>query len=255
MTTAVHHVADGPADAPVLLLSGSLGSSVDMWEPQVAPLSRRFRVVRLDHRGHGRSPVPPGPYDLPDLAGDVLALLDRLGVRRAHMAGLSLGGAVAMWLAAHAPDRIDRLALLGTSADFGDPAPWAERAATVRAHGTVAIADTVVGRWFTPGYAAANPDTVRRMRDMVAATPDEGYAACCGAIQRTDLHADLPAITAPTLVLVGADDPATPPEHAERIAAAIPGAKLTVLPDAAHLASVQQAEHVTTALLTHLDPP
>ena len=250
----LHAVQDGPSDAPVVVLAGSLGSTLQMWEPQVGALADRFRVVRYDARGHGGSPVPTGPYALDDLVDDLLALLDRLGVARAHLVGLSLGGMTAMRLAAREPSRVDRLALLCTSARFPDAAAWRERAATVRAEGTQAVAAAVVERWFTPPLRDADPALVERMRAMVAATSAEGYASCCAAIERMDLLEDLPSIAAPTLVVAGADDPATPPEHLSTIADAVPGARLLVLPQAAHLANVEQAAAVSAALLAHLDP-
>jgi 3-oxoadipate enol-lactonase/4-carboxymuconolactone decarboxylase len=237
-----------------VVLGGSLGSTLSMWDPQVEALTERFCVVRYDARGHGASPVPAGPYSLDDLADDLLALLDRLGVERAHLVGLSLGAMTAMRLAARAPSRVDRLALLCTSAGFPTSSPWAERAATVRAEGTAAIAEAVVDRWFTPRLREAEPALVERMRAMVAAIPAEGYASCCGAIERMDLRDDLARISAPTLALAGADDPATPPEHLATIAAGIPGARLLVLPQAAHLANLEQPAAVNAALLAHLDP-
>jgi 3-oxoadipate enol-lactonase len=248
----LHHVIAGPSDAPVVLLSNSLGSTLAMWDPQVPALAERFRVVRYDHRGHGGSPAPPGPYDLADVAGDALALLDRLGVERAHVCGLSLGGMVGMWLASHAPERVGRLGLLCTSAKLGPPSMWQERAATVRAEGTEAIADAGIGRWLTPGFAERRPDVAAELRAMITGQPDAGYAQLCGVIERMDLVGDLGRIAAPTLVIAGAEDPATPPEHAERIAAGVPGARLVVLDDAAHLANVEQAEAVTALLLDHL---
>jgi 3-oxoadipate enol-lactonase len=249
---AVHHTVDGPPDAPALLLINSLGSSLEMWEPLVPALAGRFRVIRYDLRGHGRSPVPPGPYDLADLGADALALLDRLGVDRAHVCGLSLGGMVAMWVAAHEPSTVDRLVLCCTSARLGPPEAWAERAGAVREGGTAAVADAVLGRWLTPGYAARHPDRVRDLRAMLVATPAQGYADCCGVIERMDLRGDLGAIDAPTLVIAGADDPATPPSHAEEIVAGIRDAQLWVLPDAAHLAAAERPEAVSALVLAHL---
>ena len=249
----VHHRVDGPSDAPALLMINSLGADLGMWEPQLPALTARFRVIRYDARGHGRSPVPPGRYALDDLGRDALDLLDHLGVVRPHVCGLSLGGMTAMWLAAYAPDRVDRLVLFCTSALLGPPSGWAERAATVRAEGTGAVADAVVARWVTPGYAAAHPEEVRRLREMVAATPAIGYAGACAAIEQMDLRPDLPRITAPTLVVAGADDPATPPEHGAAIAAAIPGARLEVVASAAHLASYEQAETANRLILEALD--
>jgi 3-oxoadipate enol-lactonase len=255
MTVEVQHVADGPADAPVVLLSNSLGSTLAMWDRQVPALAERYRVVRYDHRGHGRSPVPPGPYELEDVALDALALLDRLGVERAHVCGLSLGGMVGMWIASHAPERVDRLALLCTSAKLGPPSMWAERAAAARASGTDSLADAGVGRWLTDGFAARRPDVRAEMRAMIAGQPDAGYADCCGVIERMDQLDDLAAIRAPTLVIAGAQDPATPPaEHAEPIAARIPGARLEIVADASHMAPVEQPEVVTALLLEHLSP-
>ena len=250
----VHFVEAGPADAPVVLMAGSLGSSLEMWDPQVAALSARCRVVRYDARGHGRSPVPPGPYVIDDLVDDAVALLDRLGVARAHVVGLSLGGMTAMRLAAREPDRVDRVALLCTSAKFASPEPWAERARTVRAEGTAAIADAVVARWFTPALSERDPALVARMRQMVASTSAEGYASCCAAIQVMDLREDLGRICAPVLAIAGADDPATPPDQLAAIVDGVPGARLLVLLQAAHLANVEQAVAVDAALLAHLSP-
>jgi 3-oxoadipate enol-lactonase len=248
----VHAVVEGPPDAPVVVLSPSLGSTNAMWDPQARELSRSYRVVRYDPRGHGRSPVPPGPYDLPDLAEDVVALLDRLDVGSAHYVGLSLGGMTGMALAAAHPERVRSLVLCSTSALLGPATMWAERAAAVRAEGTASIAETVVSRWLTPGYAAEHPDLVARLRAMVADVPDEGYAACCGAIERMDLRADLQRITAPTLVVAGAQDPATPPEHAARIAEGISGARVELLDPAAHLANLEQPDAVTALIQQHV---
>jgi 3-oxoadipate enol-lactonase len=252
VSVAVHHAEHG--DGPPLILSASLGATAAMWEPQLAALGERFRVIAYDTRGHGRSPVAPAPYDLPDLGGDVLALLDRLGIERASFAGLSLGGMTGMWLAAHAPARIDRLALLCTSPHMPPASAWRERAAAVRDAGTTAaVADAVVARWLTPGFAERRPEVRDELRDMIASTPAEGYAACCGAIERMDLRGDLARITAPTLVVAGADDPATPPgEHARLIAEGVAGARLEVVAGAAHLASYERPEQVTALLLDHL---
>lgn len=249
----VFHVSEGATDAPALVLLDSLGSDLSMWDPQVAPLARRFRVIRFDLRGHGRSPVPPGPYQIADLAGDVLALLDRLEVERANLCGLSLGGMIALWLGEHAPDRVDRLVLCCTSARLEPSEAWTARAATVRTQGMGAVADLVVGRWFTPPYAAGHPELVAQMRAMIASQPADGYASCCEAIAAMDLRSALASVRAPTLLIAGAEDPAIPPEHSERIAAAIEGARVVIVPDASHLANVEQPERVTAAILEHLD--
>jgi len=248
----LHHVIEGPDDAPVLVLLCSLGSTVDMWAPQRGELADEFRVITVDTRGHGGSPVPDGPYRVEDLARDVLETLDDLDVARASFAGVSLGGAIAQWIALNAPERVAALALLCTSARFGDPDPWIERAATVREGGAQAVADAVVGRWFTADYADAEPDTVARMRALIASTPAEGYAGCCEAISTWDVVDDLGGISAPTLVVSGVEDPATPPEHQQLLADGIPGARLECVTDAAHLASYQRPEVVTPLLREHV---
>jgi 3-oxoadipate enol-lactonase len=248
-----HHVVTGPQDAPALVLSNSLGATLAMWDPQAEALAARFRLVRYDTRGHGESGVPPGPYDIADVGQDLLDLLDHLGVERAHVVGLSLGGMTGMWLGIHAPERLDRLVLLCTSAKLGPPETWSDRARTVRAEGTAAVAEAGVGRWLTERFRAEHPDTAEWLRAMIASQPDEGYAECCGVIERMDQIAALPSIKAPTLVIAGAQDPATPPEHAERIVAGIPDARLEVLDPAAHVANVEQPEAVTRLILEHLE--
>lgn len=253
MTVRVHYQIDGRASAGTVLLSGSLGSDLGMWDPQVAPLvDAGFCVVRYDHRGHGRSPVPAGPYTIAELAGDLLDLLDHLGVRKTYVAGLSLGGMVGMWLSQHAQDRLTGLTLCCTSARLGPEEMWAERARLVREQGMAAVADAVVDRWLTPAYAAARPDVVERLTSMVLATPAEGYASCCQAIERMDLRSDLWRIHVPTLVVAGAQDPAAPVPHADLVARSVAAGKLEVLDPAAHLANVEQPERLTELLLDQL---
>lgn len=248
---ALHHVDEGPRDAPVLVLAGSLGSTLDMWRPQVGPLTERFRLIRVDHRGHGGSPVPPGPYRMADLAGDVLALLDRLGLDRVAWCGLSLGGMVGMHLASEAPERLTSLTLCCTSAHFPDPSAWAARIEAVTAAGTASIAEAVVARWFTPGWAAAHPRAVLEAQAMVAGTSDAGYAACCRAIEEWDHRERLGAVRAPTLVIAGAADPATPVDpHARTIVDGVPGARMVVL-DGAHLSTVERADEATALIAQH----
>jgi 3-oxoadipate enol-lactonase len=250
--TALHHEIAGPEDAPPLLMGGSLGTTLRMWDGQ-RPLAGRLRLIMFDLRGHGTSPVPPGPYEMADLGQDVLELMDRRGLARASFCGLSIGGMVGMWLAANAPERIDRLVLLCTSPFMPPPSLWQERARAVREAGSVEpIADAVVERWLTAGFAAAHPEVRAALRAMLVGTPAEGYAECCGAIERMDLRGDLARITAPTLVISGSEDPATPPEQQELIAAAIPGARHEVVGPAAHTAAVEQPEAVNTLILEHL---
>jgi 3-oxoadipate enol-lactonase len=248
----VSYTEDGPADAPVVVLSNSLGATRGMWDPQVPALAERYRVVSYDTRGHGDSPAPAGPYTLDDLVDDVVALLDRLGVRRAHVAGLSLGGMTAMRLAAREPARVDRLVALATSAK-PDPQGFLDRAAAARSGGTAPLAPTVVSRWLTPGYAAEHPDLVARLEAMIVAADDEGYALCCEVVAAVDLREDLGRITAPTLVVSGAEDPALPPPHQQAIADGIAGASLVSVSPGAHLPNLEQPLEVTGALLGHLD--
>lgn len=238
--------------APVVVLSNSLGSTLAMWDEQVAALAEHFRVVRYDTRGHGRSPVPDGPYSIDDLVDDVVALLDRLGVQRAHFVGLSLGGMTGMRLASREPGRVDRLALLCTGAAMPPAANWTTRAATVRAQGTSAIAEAVVARWFTDAFRDAKPEQIEHFEQMVAATPAEGYAGCCEVIAEMDLTGDLASVRAATLVLCGEDDPAAPPAMMQRIADGITDSQLLVVPQAAHLANAEQPQVVTAALVAHL---
>jgi 3-oxoadipate enol-lactonase/4-carboxymuconolactone decarboxylase len=253
-SVSVHHYIEGPAAAPALLLIHSLGSDHTLWDPIVPELTRHFRVLRYDQRGAGASPVPDGPYEVADLAADALALLDRLGVARAHVCGTSLGGAVGLWLARHAPARVERLAVLCSSARFGPAQAWQERAALVRSSqdGTAAVAQAVVGRWFTPGFAAQHPKLIARCMSVVLATPREGYAACCDALARWDFVSELPHITVPTWLLAAEGDPATPPSHAYLMAGLIPNARVDVIGAAAHAAFIERPALVTRLLIDHL---
>ncbi|HSK61773.1 MAG TPA: 3-oxoadipate enol-lactonase [Actinomycetospora sp.] len=247
----LHHVIEGPDDAPPLVLLCSLGSTVDMWAPQRRELADEFRVITVDNRGHGGSPVPDGPYRVEDLARDVLETLDDLGVTRASFAGVSLGGAIAQWIGLHAPERASSLTLLCTAARFPHGDTFRERARTARAEGVPSLADGVVARWFTDDFADAEPETVRRMRDLIASTPAEGYASCCEAVAAWDVVEELGGIDTPTLVVSGVEDPATPPECQQVLADGIPGARLESVTDAAHLASFQRPEVVTPLLREH----
>ena len=254
MTVALaHERTEGPrADAETVVLIGSLGSDRSMWNPQIGPLSGSAHVVAVDLRGHGASPVPSGPYSVAELAEDVLALLDSLDLRRVHIVGLSLGGAVSQWIAIHRPERVRTLTLLCTSAKFGEPAQWLDRAAAVRSAGTASLADAVLQRWFTPELAARDGDLVDRHRRMIADTSDEGYAACCEALSDWDSRSDLHRITAPTLVIAGRQDPSTTPEDLKIIADGVIGSTFRVLDPAAHLANVEQAGPVTAAIAAHI---
>jgi 3-oxoadipate enol-lactonase len=241
----LHYRIDGEGDR-VVVLSDSLGSTLDMWEPQVPALAESFSVLRYDHPGHGSSPLPEA-RNMESFARELVALLDELGVERVSFCGLSLGGAVGMQLALDAPERVDRLVLCCTSMRFATPEFWEERIAAVRSGGVEAVADTVLERWFTPEF----PD-VQRYREMLVSTPAEGYARCCEALREWDVRGRLGAVRAPTLVVAGSDDPSTPTAELEAIAAEIESAGLVVLDPARHLANVERATEFNDALVAHL---
>jgi 3-oxoadipate enol-lactonase / 4-carboxymuconolactone decarboxylase len=250
MSVEVHYEIAGPADGPVVVLAGSLGSDLRMWDPQVEPLvAAGFRVVRYDQRGHGRSPAPPGPYTLAELGEDLVALLDRLALPRVSLVGLSLGGMTGMWLAQHHPERLDRLVLSCTSAELGPAEMWIERARAAREDGLEDLADAAVDRWLTD---AAAPGLAAGLREMFTDQDSEGYASCCTAIQTMSIVDMLATIAVPTLVIAGAQDNATPPDHARRIATHIPGARLEIVDGAAHLGNVERPDEFTALILSHL---
>ncbi|NUT47233.1 MAG: 3-oxoadipate enol-lactonase [Saccharothrix sp.] len=246
-----HYELSGPSDAPVVVLGNSLGTTTTLWDRQLPVLHRRFRVLRYDHRGHGGSAAPGGPYRVDDLADDVLELLDALGLHRVSFCGVSMGGMVGMWLAGHAPERIERLVLVCTTATFASSRPWLDRAAVVRESGTGAIAATAVGRWFSPAFRERSPGVVAAFEAGLSEVDDEGYASCCDALAAMDLRSVLPAIEAPTAVVSGLADEATPPDRGRRIAAAIPGASFHLV-QAAHLAPVEAPDEVSAILEAHL---
>jgi 3-oxoadipate enol-lactonase len=226
-----------------VVLSGSLGSTHEMWERQLDVLGERFDVITVDHPGHGGTPVG-GVREVGDLARRLLEAVD---AESFSFVGLSLGGAVGMQLALSAPERIERLVLCCTAARFGEPELWEERAALVRAEGVEAVVDVVLPRWFSPGF----PD-LPRYREMFVSTDAESYARCCDALARWDARDELARIAAPTLVVSGSEDPAAPPEYGALIAAGIPGAVHRIVPGARHLANVEHADEVNRLLLEHL---
>jgi 3-oxoadipate enol-lactonase/4-carboxymuconolactone decarboxylase len=215
---------DGPDNAPALLLSNSIGTDHALWEPVMPVLMRAFRVIRYDARGHGASDAPAGEYSMERLGRDALAVADAAGAKRFHYAGISLGGMVGMWLGANAAERIDRLALCNTSAYFG-PESWAARIAAVRAGGMAAIADMVMARFFTPAYVKQADARFISVRRMFLSIDADGYVGCGAAIRDMDLRPGLARIKAPTLVIAGTLDEATPPAQGQAIAQAIPGAR------------------------------
>lgn len=235
----------------MLVLSNSLGSDLSMWDPQAAPLEEELRVLRYDTRGHGQSAVTPGPYTIEQLSRDVIGLLDALDIERAHFCGLSMGGKIGMWLGVHAPDRLRKLVLCNTGARIGTAERWNARIQDVRDHGMKGIAAAVIERWFTPGFRERSPEAVARARAMVERTPPEGYVACCAAIRDADQRAEVAGIGAPTLVIAGRHDPATPPADGRALSGAISGARYVEL-DASHLSNVEAAEAFTAELTAFL---
>lgn len=251
MTDLLAHDVSGAADGDPLLLGSSLGTTRAMWDPQMGALGAHFRVVRYDHLGHGQSPVPAGPYRLEQLGEAVLGVADHLGLSQFHYAGLSLGGMVGMWLAVHAPGRVASLTLLCTSPHMPPAQTWLDRAATVRAEGMASVVDVVSARWFTPGFAADHPHIADGARQGLKSVQPEGYASCCEAIADMDLRAELAQITAPTLVIAGDQDSATPAQaHAQVMTTAVSGARLAFV-SGAHLASVESPQQVADLLLAH----
>jgi 3-oxoadipate enol-lactonase len=249
----LNHEISGAEGAPALLLGGSLGTSLAMWRAQVEALSKRHRVIAFDQRGHGHSFAPPGPYSIEELGADVVALIDHLGLERVSYCGLSIGGMIGIWLAAEAPERLNRVVLMCTSAHAPPASRWLERAALVREAGTPGVvADTVVERWFTPAWAQSNAAIVAAYRAMIATTDAEGYASCCEAIAAMDLRDKLPRISAPTLVISAAEDLALPSEHQRLIAENVPGARFATIEDAAHIPTAQHPDTVNRLIQEHL---
>ena len=248
----IHVEVEGAERAPVLMLSNSLGTDLHMWDAQVGPFTKHFRLVRYDRRGHGKSGVPEGPYSMERLGKDALAIMDGLGVKKVNWCGLSMGGMVGMWLGANAPDRVDKLILSNTSSYMGAARDlWNERIRTALGPGMPAMVDGILERWFTKEFRERNSKAIARMREMVLKTPPKGYAACCEGIRDMDQRESLPRIKTPTLIIAGKHDPATTVEVAEFMQSRIPGARLAVI-DAAHIANVERPQEYSEIVLKFL---
>jgi len=251
LSVALAHSVEGAG--PAVVLASSLGTTREMFAGQRTLLARDHTVISYDHRGHGESPAPPGRYTIAELGGDVLALLDGLAVARASFVGVSLGGMVGLWLAANAPERIDRLIVICSSAHPGSPERWAERAATVLAAGSTApIADAVVGRWFSREFAEREPGVVAAAKGWLLASPAVGYAGCCAAIEVLDLRPELERIAAPTLVISAAQDESLPPAHGRVIASGVAGSRFELLPRGAHIVTIEEEAAVNEMIVRHL---
>jgi len=250
----LHYQLDGPLDAPVLVLSNSLGTDLHMWDIQIPAFTEHFRVVRFDTRGHGKSLVTKGPYSIEQLGHDVIALLDALQIQRAHFCGLSMGGLIGQWLGIHAGDRLQRLVVCNTAAKIGTPDVWNPRIEMVLRYGPaamVALRDASIARWFTADFAAANPHQARQITDMLAATSPEGYAANCAAVRDADFREQLASIKVPTLVIAGTEDAVTPPAGGHFIQHHVKGAEYAEF-YAAHLSNVQAGADFSHRVLTFL---
>jgi 3-oxoadipate enol-lactonase len=242
---------EGRDGGPTLMLSNSLGCTMQMWEPQIQALSQIFRVIRYDRRGHGKSSVPPGSYSIERFGRDVLAILDDLNIEKVHWCGLSMGGMVGQWLGANAPERMGKIVLANTACYYPDKAFWENRIKTVKEAGLASIADAVIAGWLTQEFRDQQPDIAARMKAMLIATPVDGYVASCEAIAALDLRAALPDIKSPTLVIAGRYDKSTPIAMAETIRSQIPGASMTIL-DAAHISNVEASHAFADAVLGFL---
>jgi 3-oxoadipate enol-lactonase len=249
---SIHYRFEGEEGRPVVVLSNSLGARLEMWEPQVASLVERYRVLLYDNRGHGQSDVPPGPYTLERIATDARELMAELDLGPVLWCGISLGGMVGMWLGANAPHTLERAVFANTSVLVGPPEMWNQRIQVIETQGMEALAKVGVQRWLTPAFAAAHPDINARLTRMIAETPAKGYIATATAIRDMDLRDSLPRITTPVLVIAGSYDPATLPAMGEQIASSIVGARFALL-EAAHLSNVEQPEEFNRLVRNFFD--
>jgi 3-oxoadipate enol-lactonase len=248
----IHYALEGPAGKPPLLLSNSLGTDFSMWHPQIPKFTKTMRVLRCDTRGHGKSSVTPGPYSIEQLAKDVLALADSLKLDRFHFCGLSMGGMIGMWLAFHAPQRLNKLILSSTAAKIGTSETWNARIDAVRKNGMKQVAAAAIERWFTPAFRAKNPSAVGSIQKILEAANPEGYIACCAAVRDFDFRQQLAGICTPTLVISGTHDPATTPADGHFLADHIPGARYVEL-NAAHLSNIEDAARFTNEVSIFLN--
>jgi 3-oxoadipate enol-lactonase len=230
----------GDPGAPALILAHPLGVDLSVWDGLAPSLAKNFRLIRFDARGHGASSVPPGPYSLADLGDDVVALMDRLDIAKAHFLGLSMGGAIGQWLMIHAPRRLQKVVLANTASHFPDGAGWNARIRAAREKGVAALAPAILDRWLTPGFRAAQPEKTAAVEALLRASDGAGYAACCSALRDADLRDTIQtAPPRPVLVIVGDCDGSTPPERGAALAASLPDARLLRL-KAAHLSCVEK---------------
>ena len=238
----INYLLEGPPDAPLLVLSNSLGADLSMWDAQAAQFSKLYRVLRYDNRGHGQSTASPGPYRIDDVANDAALLSEHVGAKSAHFCGLSLGGMVGMWLASYRPELIQKLVLCNTSALLGPKENWENRIAAVRKGGMQAVVQTVIERWFTEPFRVQRPEVIARIESSFLKVSVEGYTGCCAAIRDMDQRKAISVIKASTMVIAGTFDPSTPPAMGQAIAEAIKGSRYVELPTA-HLSCIEAASN------------
>lgn len=250
----INYTLEGPTTGPVVTLSNSLASDLLMWEPQLPALTTRFRVLRYDTRGHGETDAPPGPYTLETLAEDTRALLQALSIARTHFIGLSMGGMIGQLLALQHPGLLHSLTLCDTMSRVPPEARpmWQERIWTAQNQGMESLVEPTITRWFTAPFRAQRPGVIDQVRAMIRATPVAGYAGCCAAIAALDLTDSLAAITVPTLIMVGEDDPGTPVTASRTMQEHIKGSELVILKSAAHLSNLEQPQAFNEALTSFL---
>jgi len=248
----MYYELDGPADAPSLVLSNSLGTNLSLWDSQLPVFAQNFRVLRYDFRGHGQTSATPGEYSIEMLGRDVLQLLDALNLSRVNFCGLSIGGMTGMWLGVNAPQRLEKLVLSNTAPKIGKLDTWNERIRAVREGGTKAVAQQVVERWFTPEFRANHPDEVAKTRRMIESTSTDGYVGSCAAVRDFDFWENVSTIRAQTLVIAGMHDQSVPPSDAQKLATQIPGARYIELP-AAHISNVEAASRFTDEVTAFLN--
>jgi len=245
----------GNPDGPAVLMAHSLGCNLRMWDPQLAVLEPRYRVVRLDMRGHGMSDVPAGPYTLEELADDVIAVMDALNIEQAHWVGLSVGGMIGQSLLLRFPDRFASAALCDTASyQPAAAAPiWEARVKAVESEGLGSIVDATMQRWFTEQFLASGNPAADAVRAQLEATSDAGYVACCHAIMKLNYIDQLSAINIPVSLIVGAEDIATPVVGSEEMHAKLPNSTLHILKDASHISNVEQAAEFNAVLMKFLN--
>lgn len=248
----IHYLVNGIERAPVLLLLHSLGSNLHMWDPQMPALRTHLHIVRFDIRGHGRSDAPPGPYTLDELGADAVALLDELEINRFHLCGLSLGGMLALWLAANHPQRVERAVFADTAARIGSVDSWQARIDAVQAGGMGAVREAVLERFLSDDYRRKYPHTTQEISDVLTETNADGYRGCCAALRDADLHERVASIRAPSLIITGELDESTPPTQAEELHALIAGSELAVIAGASHLSNIERRDEFTRLLLEFL---